>query len=61
MALARPPLKASKKILVQAAHMPPLPVPPLPVIDDNSNGNQTSTAPNDLMEWVDSIIERNQK
>lgn len=60
MALARPPLKASKKIQAQAKHMPPLPVPPLPV-DDNSNGNQTSTSPNDLMDWVDSIIERNSK
>jgi ComF family protein len=60
MALARPPLKASKKIQAQAKHMPPLPVPPLPV-DGNSNENQTSTSPNDLMDWVDSIIERNQK
>jgi ComF family protein len=59
MALARPPLKASKKIQAQAKHMPPLPVPPLPV-EGNSNGNQTSTS-SDLMDWVDSIIERNKK
>jgi ComF family protein len=58
LALARPPLKASKKVLALARTMPPIPPNPLPT---NGEDQPSNISDDDFSEWLDEIVDKSMK